>query len=81
MGSGMIKQSVIPSAMMMILVGLIGTTVLLLGTQMSFADPAKCMGKCQANRMCTDLVAQKNLKDTERKAEHNKCIRNPMDYK
>jgi hypothetical protein len=77
----MMRQRVIPSVLKLNLVGLIGTSLLLFSVQLSFAAPAKCMGRCQANRMCTDLVAQKNLKGAERKAEHNKCIRDPMDYK
>jgi hypothetical protein len=69
----MIRQSLIRSGIKMNFLVLIGLGLILFSTHLSFADPAKCMGKCQANRMCTDLVAQKNLKDADRKAEHNKC--------
>jgi hypothetical protein len=77
MGASMIKQSVIRSAIKMELLGLIGMGLLLVGTHPSLAAPAKCMGKCQAARMCIDLVAQKSLKDTERKVEFNKLYSEP----
>jgi hypothetical protein len=77
----MVRQRVTRSAIKVKTLGLVGMGFILFGSHVAFAEPAKCMGKCQANRMCTDLVAQKNLKDTERRAEHNKCVRNPMDYK
>ena len=77
----MFKQHIIRGAARISLLGLIGLGVTLVDAQSSFATPAKCQGKCQANRMCADLVAQKNLKGAEQKTEYNKCTRDPMDYK
>jgi hypothetical protein len=74
----MIKQHVIRNVFKLSVLGLVGTGAMMVEVQPSFA----CNGRCQANRMCTDLMNRKGLKDgDQRRAEYQKCQRDPQSYK
>jgi hypothetical protein len=74
----MIKQHVIHNVFKLSVLGLVGLGAMMVEVQPSFA----CNGRCQANRMCADLMNKKGLKDRDqRKAEYEKCQRDPQNYK
>jgi hypothetical protein len=74
----MIKERFVSSAVKFVLLGLTVLGIMTIDAQPSFA----CQGKCQANRMCGDLMNRKGLKDgDQRRAEYQKCQRDPQNYK
>jgi hypothetical protein len=77
----MTKQYVIRQIVKAGLFVLMGIGIAVLDVESSFAG-GTCNSRCQANRRCGDLVKQKGLKDADqRRAEFQKCQRDPQNYK
>ena len=75
----MLKQHFVRSAVRVSILGLIGLGLAMVDTQTSFAGT--CLGRCQAMKMCGDLVSRKEVKGDQKKQEYQKCIRDPSSYK
>jgi len=72
------KRSIVRSAVWMGVLGLIGMSLAMVDAQPSFAN---CGGHCQVMKRCADLVKEKGTKHAEFRAEYNKCMTDPANYK
>jgi hypothetical protein len=75
----MLNQMIIRKAGRVCVLGLIGLGLVLADVQTSFAG--NCLGRCQAMKMCGDLVSRKGVKGSEKRDEYQKCLRDPSSYK
>jgi hypothetical protein len=78
-GEKMVGQHIIRGAVRMGLLGLIGLGLAAADAQTSFAG--NCLGRCQAMKMCGDLVSRKGVKGDQKRDEYQKCLRVPSTYK
>ena len=75
----MLMHYIIQRTVRMSVLGLIGMGLATADVQTSFAG--NCGGKCQAGKMCGDLVSRKGVKGSEKRDEYQKCMRDPSSYK
>ena len=75
----MSNQRVGRGAIKMGLLGLIGMSFIIANSQTSFAG--NCGGHCQAGHMCGSMVSKKGVKSDQRRAEYQKCMMDPQNYK
>ncbi len=73
------KRSAVRSAVWMGVLGVIGMGLAMVIAQPAFAG--NCGGHCQAGKRCADLVKEKGTKRAEFRAEYNKCMTDPANYK
>ena len=76
----MFEQSFVRSAIKIGVLGLIGTGIIMIEPELSFAG-GTCNGRCQMHRNCGDRVKAKGLKGDQGKAEYQKCMMDPINYK
>lgn len=74
----MTKQEIVRRVVRVSVLGLFGAGLTLSGVQVSLAN---CGGHCQAGKRCADLVKEKGTKHAEFRAEYNKCMTDPANYK
>jgi len=75
----MLNQMIVRKASRVSVLGLIGLCLVLADVQTSFAGT--CLGRCQAMKMCGDLVSRKGVKGSEKRDEYQKCMKDPSSYK
>jgi hypothetical protein len=75
-GTIMATQHVIRRAVKASVLAMVGTGVILVGTQTSFAQ-----FRHQKSAQCQSMVSAKGLKGDQRKSEYQKCMMDPTSYK
>ena len=74
----MLKHHFVRSAVRLSVLGLIGMGLAAADMQPSFAN---CLGHCQVMKRCADLAKGKGVKGAQARAEYNKCMTDPANYK
>jgi hypothetical protein len=75
----MLNQRILQKTGRLSVLGLVGFGLVLADVQTSFAG--NCLGRCQAMKMCGDLVSRKGVKGPEKRDEYQKCLKDPSSYK